>query len=114
VGKRGGRVGIRALEEGDRMSDAPAILRRSSDGVLLYWCPGCKSGHKVSVDQPNDTGSCWTWNGSMERPTFRPSVLVHERPGGHRCHSHVVDGQIQFLTDCTHALAGQTVPMEEF
>jgi hypothetical protein len=29
----------------------------------------------------------------------------------HRCHSFVVDGQIQFLGDCTHKLAGQTVPL---
>lgn len=30
---------------------------------------------------------------------------------GRRCHSFVVDGQMQFLGDCTHALAGQTVPI---
>lgn len=28
-----------------------------------------------------------------------------------RCHSFVVDGQMQMLADCTHALAGQTVPI---
>ena len=27
------------------------------------------------------------------------------------CHSFVTDGLIQFLGDCTHALAGQTVDM---
>ncbi len=27
------------------------------------------------------------------------------------CHSFVTDGQIQFLGDCTHKLAGQTVPL---
>lgn len=31
-----------------------------------------------------------------------------------RCHSFVVDGQMQFLGDCTHALAGQTVPIPEW
>lgn len=96
------------------MSDEPAILRRTADGRVMYWCPGCKGGHTVTVDRPNDVGSQWTWNGSMDKPTFRPSVLVHERPGGHRCHSHVVDGHIQFLTDSSHHLAGQTVPMEPF
>ena len=30
------------------------------------------------------------------------------------CHSYIKDGQIQFLTDCTHALAGKTVPLEPF
>ena len=28
------------------------------------------------------------------------------------CHSFVTDGNIQFLSDCTHSLAGQTVPLE--
>ena len=30
------------------------------------------------------------------------------------CHSFVVNGQIQFLPDCTHALAGQTVPIPDW
>ncbi|MCZ4340562.1 hypothetical protein O4H52_03015 [Sphingomonadaceae bacterium G21617-S1] len=38
---------------------------------------------------------------------------------GHRappavCHSFVRNGQIEFLSDCTHALAGQTVPLPPF
>ena len=30
------------------------------------------------------------------------------------CHSFVVDGRMQFLGDCTHSLAGQTVPIPEW
>ena len=29
------------------------------------------------------------------------------------CHSFVTDGKIQFLSDCTHGLAGQTVELSE-
>ncbi|MNR55162.1 hypothetical protein D3C85_1754830 [compost metagenome] len=29
------------------------------------------------------------------------------------CHSWVTDGKIQFLHDCTHALAGQTIALED-
>lgn len=29
----------------------------------------------------------------------------------HTCHSFVRDGQIEFLSDCTHALAGKTVSL---
>lgn len=68
----------------------------------------------------------------MERPTFTPSVLVtgvqqmteeehaaylrgeglpEARP--FTCHSFVTDGRIQFLSDCSHALAGQTVPLPD-
>lgn len=58
----------------------------------------------------------WTWNGDTERPTLKPSILtkvdysVNGRPNI-ICHSFVNDGMVQFLTDSTHELAGQTVPL---
>ncbi len=63
----------------------------------------------------------WTWNGDLEHPTLSPSVLVtwdeYENgdapPTPKRCHSFVRNGQIEFLNDCTHALAGQTVELPE-
>jgi len=84
-----------------------------------FWCPGCDKAHGIVTDAPNS----WTWNGDMERPTFTPSVLVHshgslndagERYETPQCHSFVTDGQIQFLDDSTHGLAGQTVPLPEW
>jgi len=30
------------------------------------------------------------------------------------CHSFITDGQIKFLGDCTHELAGQTVALKPF
>ena len=30
------------------------------------------------------------------------------------CHSFITDGSIEFLPDCTHELAGKTVPLEDF
>lgn len=54
---------------------------------------------------------CWTWNGSVEKPTLRPSVLT--QAGQMRCHTWVNDGQAQFLDDCSHELRGQTVDMLE-
>ncbi|WP_374503089.1 DUF6527 family protein [Zoogloea sp.] len=52
---------------------------------------------------------CWTWNGSTDTPTLRPSVLTE----GHnfRCHSWINDGQAQFLHDCSHELANTTVDL---
>lgn len=57
----------------------------------------------------------------MVRPTFKPSILVtlrwSENDASEKdevCHSFVTDGQIQFLGDCTHELAGQTVPIPEW
>lgn len=36
-----------------------------------------------------------------------------EKQPPHVCHSFVTDGKIRFLSDCTHDLADQTVPMED-
>ena len=58
---------------------------------------------------------CWSWNGSTEAPTLRPSVLTqrHSRrsDAAFRCHSHINDGVVQFLEDCSHDLANTTVPL---
>lgn len=60
----------------------------------------------------------WTFNGDMERPTFRNSMLARWNHGPAReprvCHSFVTDGRIEFLADCTHALAGKTVDLPDF
>lgn len=62
-----------------------------------------------------DGTGCWTWNGSTEAPTLRPSVLTEGcskvSNGHYRCHSWINDGSAQFLSDCSHDLANQTVPL---
>lgn len=77
---------------------------------VWFWCPGCDAPHAVVVDGAN----VWAWNRSEDAPTFEPSVLVTRPPTPDVCHSFVRDGQIQFLGDSTHALAGQTVPLPEW
>ena len=59
--------------------------------------------------------SNWSWNGDTERPTLKPSILTEVNYGGtvYRCHSFVNDGVVQFLQDCSHELAGQTVELLE-
>lgn len=58
---------------------------------------------------------CWTWNGSVEAPTLRPSILSSGTSflsdGEHRCHSWVNDGSVIFLDDCSHDLAGKTMDL---
>lgn len=56
----------------------------------------------------------WTWNLDTEKPTLSPSILTwtgDRQSPTRRCHSFVRDGMVQFLGDCTHELAGQTVPL---
>lgn len=92
--------------------------RRGS--AVVFKCPGCDDLHTVIVvrrpDQPD--WPVWEWNGSLDRPTFHPSILLNGRaecinPAVPRCHSFVRDGRIQFLDDCSHALAGKTVDLPE-
>lgn len=52
---------------------------------------------------------CWTWNGSTESPTLRPSILTTCE--AYRCHSWVTDGQAIFLSDSSHEFAGQTLDL---
>jgi len=83
----------------------------------LFWCPGCKHGHALWTTGNNRANAIWTFNGNEEHPTFNPSLLNHyprEGEADHVCHLFVTDGNLVFLGDCTHELAGRTIPMVEF
>lgn len=93
----------------------------NTDGSIegyCFGCPGCGGDHYLVV-RPNkaDNGASWEFNGNLEKPTFSPSVLSRvQRPDSSKtmiCHSFIRGGQIQFLNDCTHELAGQTVDIPE-
>lgn len=97
---------------------APIVMKRNvyeHETTVRWWCPGCKRSHLVPVVGGRVT---WSFNGDLEKPTLSPSVLVHQRMHSDgseyspQCHTFIRDGSIEFLGDCTHALAGQTVPME--
>lgn len=75
---------------------------------VYFECPGCKGIHGITTAPGR-----WTFNGDVERPTFSPSVLCSWPPNPDRCHSFVRDGRIEFLSDCTHSLAGQMVDLPE-
>jgi len=100
---------------------APMYRRDKTDLVgYLFECPGCGIHHAfytVQTNRPGEEHAVWSFNGDVERPTFAPSLLVRWEEGEAReprvCHSFVRDGQIQFLSDCTHHLAGQTVDLAE-
>ena len=111
--------------------------KRTGEGSLRFDCPGCGEPHIVNVGEGRPG---WSFNGDFERPTLSPSVLVRTGhycntppvPGNCACdfqqrfpdeepwdwpcsicHSYVRDGRIEFLPDCTHALTGQTVELQE-
>ena len=107
---------------------------------LTICIPGPQGRITLPVLVGNGTRAgtgCWSWNGDVERPTLRPSVLTqaghyapqhqpddtcwctyyadnpHESPvfSCYRCHTWINDGQAQFLSDSTHAHAGKTLDL---
>lgn len=97
------------------MANVLAEIKMSDGGKgLVFFCPGCGYYHHFIVEQGSDKSKpLWTWNGDMEKPTFSPSLGVNMAMSEHRCHSFVRNGQIEYLTDSFHSLAGQTVAMQE-
>ena len=101
------------------------ITFKDTNGVdsLQFYCQGCKTYHSVVIKRPKEgigaEGPIWGWNKDMEKPTFTPSVLVRWYDGpkedrtNFRCHMYVRNGQIEYLKDCLHKLAGTTVKMME-
>ena len=86
---------------------AKAKLHMGPDGTqyIEYWCPGCG---RISL--PISGEKAWGFNGNLDKPTLTPSVLSQwDSPTKHNvCHSFVTDGEVKFLNDCTHSLAGAT------
>lgn len=88
------------------------------DSGLSFHCLGCDDTHQIRL-HPNG----WGWNGDKVKPTFTPSVKVtypanpkasddfKEWRTERICHSFVTNGKIQYLDDCAHALAGQTIDL---
>lgn len=86
---------------------------RQGERWIAFTCPGCEETHAIPVSGPHG----WQWNGLLEKPTLTPSIFVNvggSNPGVPMCHSYVTDGRIQFLGDCTHKLAGQTVDLPDW
>lgn len=113
-----------------------AKVRPEGKGELVsIFCPACDETHQLYVE-PKEGRVCWGFNNDFHKPTFTPSLLVrrgHYAQGqsktaedcyycndpegkecGYKCgicHSFIKDGMIQYLNDCTHEMAGQTVEL---
>jgi len=96
------------------------VRRCKNSSAILIYCPGCKRGHAFYTsanDSPN--GAVWVFNGDSNEPTFSPSmhITTTDQTTGKKktlCHSFVRDGLIEFLSDSTHELAGQTVELPDY
>lgn len=96
----------------------------------VRWCPPNQAESPDVATKPH-----WEFNGNFDMPTLSPSILStsnrwtppvtnanmaqwkeapwEQKQVPHVCHSFVTDGRIQYLNDCTHSLAGQTIDLPE-
>jgi hypothetical protein len=89
------------------------LEKTNDERWIVFHCPGCQGGHSI----PTAGARGWKWNGSLDKPTVKPSIFVNRgstNPTQPACHSFVTDGKIQFMRDSTHALAGKTVDIPEW
>lgn len=110
-------------------------LLRKVVGGYLHHCPGCETNHFINTHRdPDFPGKpCWSFNENPDSPTFSPSVRIREKKRefdngewtgewvkdvdgnliDHCCHYFIRNGQIEFCSDSTHTLAGQTVSLPD-
>lgn len=86
-----------------------AKVKQFGENEYGITCLACGCGHMLKG---------WTFNGDLDKPTFTPSLLVtgylnKENPNG-ICHSFITNGEIQYLSDSTHAYAGGTIDLPEY
>lgn len=112
------------------MGQVSSKLRRYTDGYT-HWCPACREMHKLP--------DSWSFtNRDLEFPTFQPSFKhtglklnkdengkwigegkdawlydAQGKPIPEICHYILTNGVLNFCPDCTHSMAGKTVPLPE-
>ena len=102
-----------------------------------FQCPGCGETHRADkrwtfngdVDRPTFSPSLlissghFAYNGSMPEKdscwcTYNAERIAKgEESSGFeclRCHSFVLDGKIEYLSDSSHRLSGQTVEIPDW
>lgn len=106
-----------------------------SEQVVVITCLGCNEEHHLYVGpERGSRRPGWGFNNNFTSPTFTPSLLVRtgkyvgssewynkqtpeekEFTDRHSniCHSFITEGRMQYLNDCTHALASQTVELPD-
>lgn len=114
------RVGYGVDIQGDSMRAKPfkyinncytPCATEEATHIVLH-CPGPIPTRMLPVGVNHG----WKWNGDTEKPTITPSIRTSYLEYGKKeviCHSYVTDGKIQFLDDCTHVFAGQTLDLLE-
>lgn len=109
--------------------DKISKVEKGSWFEYVFYCEGCGNSHgfrTAAWEQPTGLTKelkelfqhTWSFNGDFEKPTVTPSlhIWVEDKKGNRisTCHSFITNGKIQYLSDCRHKLAGQTVDLHDF
>lgn len=81
--------------------------------TLRFWPPGYESPICLPVIRSGsrEAGGVWSWNGSTEKPTLKPSIRTLQ-PDGRVSHFWLTDGECLFLQDSTDGNAGRALPLQ--
>lgn len=82
------------------------------EGMYNFECLGCGMLHFINTN-PN-YGGVWEFNGNLDNPTVSPSLLIKSPNldgSVDVCHFFVKNGNIEYLSDCTHNRRSTTVEM---
>lgn len=85
-----------------------------------FKCPACGHAHNVPINSGENT---WKMSGTDESPTLEPSILnyipkekiVDDKTIIEKtevCHLFIRSGQIEYLSDSQHHLAGNIIDMQ--
>lgn len=81
-------------------------------GHLLHYCPACECGHVIDIHAISRDGRVLGWCGDFQRPSIGEPVR-HEKDG-EVCEYALRGGVLYYLSNCTHALAGQSRHLIDF
>lgn len=89
--------------------------------MYMFWDIATQEPNAFFIRQGHP---CWQWNEDFSSPTVRPSILntseshidmvTKKITKPWRNHVFITQGKIEYLSDCTHDLAGKTVNMVDF
>ena len=90
-----------------------AKVREIAPKFFEFYCPACGKSHFFWTARQNGEELSWIFNNDLDNPTVKRDISNDTvvTDGQRLCHLNITDGQIHYLPDCGHEMAGQTVDM---
>jgi hypothetical protein len=88
------------------------VSENNQKGNYLHYCQGCDGLHMINTVVKNQNNAIWSFNNNFDLPTFSPSININLH-NNKRCHYFIINGKINYCSDCTHSLKGQELQLLE-